>query len=157
MNSTDHDLPEPSLRFTFEARVDVDPMIHIANRPSEDVLFFPITGGTVSGDITGTIVSGGGDWATDRGGVTELEARYLIRTEDDAVIDVVNRGYHHAAPAVMDRLDAGEDVPESEYYYRTSPMFRTDSSAHQWLTRTVFIGMARSEGSQVCIRFFALA
>ncbi len=156
MNDTRDSRPEPSLRFSFEARVDVDPMIQIAHRLSEDALFFPITGGTVTGDLTGTVIAGGGDWATDRGGVTELEARYLIRADDGGVIDVVNRGYHHAAPEVMDRLDAGEDVPESEYYYRTSPMFRTDSAAHEWLTRTVFVGMARSEGHQVCIRFFAV-
>lgn len=52
---------------------------------------------------------------------------------------------------------AGDDIPEDEYYYRTSPMFRTDAPQHRWLTRTVFVGMARSEAEQVCIRFFELA
>lgn len=152
------DLAAPQLRFAFEARVDVDPMVHVGGAGADALLFFPITGGTVSGPaLSGTVLAGGGDWATARSElVTELEARYLIRADDGAVIDIVNRGFHRAAPEVMARLDAGEDVPESEYYYRTSPMFRTDAPAHRWLTHTVFVGMARAEGAQVCIRFFAL-
>jgi hypothetical protein len=61
-----------------------------------------------------------------------------------------------ASPEVLERLDAGEDVPETEYYYRTSPMIRTSAPAYEWLSRTVFIGMARSERGQVCIRFYEL-
>ena len=153
-------LPEPQLTFAFEARVDVDPMVPVGGRGADALLFFPITGGTVSGPrLTATVLPGGGDWATDRGGlVTELEARYLIRADDGAVIDIVNRGFHRAtSQEQMDRMTAGEDVPESEYYYRTSAMFRTDAPQHRWLTHTVFVGMARTEGPQVCIRFFALA
>lgn len=157
---TTPDLPQPQLTFAFEARVDVAPMVRIGGSGADALLFFPITGGTVAGPrLNGTVVPGGGDWATDRGNlVTELEARYLIRADDGAVIDIVNRGFHRAvSQAQMDRMTAGEDVPESEYYYRTSPMFRTDAPQHRWLTHTVFVGMARSEGPQVCIRFFALA
>ena len=153
------DLPQPQLEFVFEVRVDVAPMVHVGGSGADALLFFPITGGTVHGPrLHGTVIPGGGDWATDRGDlVTELEARYLIRADDGAVIDIVNRGFHHAASQEqLDRMDAGEDVPESEYYYRTSPMFRTDAPQHRWLTHTVFVGMARTEGTQVCIRFFAL-
>lgn len=48
-------------------------------------------------------------------------------------------------------------MPEQEYYYRTSAMFRTAAPQHRWLTNTVFAGMARADGPQVFIRFFALA
>lgn len=152
-------LPDPVLSFAFEARVDVDPMVHVGGRGADTLLFFPITGGTVSGPrLNGTVVAGGGDWATRREDlVTELEARYLLRADDGAVIDIVNRGFHRpVSQAQLDRMDAGEDLPEDEYYYRTAAMFRTDAPQHRWLTHTVFVGMARSEGSQVCIRFFEL-
>lgn len=157
---TDGSLPQPQLTFAFEARVDVDPMVHVGRSGHDALLFFPITGGTVAGPrLRGTILPGGGDWGTSRSElVTELEARYLIRADDGAVIDIVNRGFHRAASQEqMARLDAGDDVPEDEYYYRTSPAFRTDSPTHRWLTHTVFVGMARSEADQVCIRFFELA
>lgn len=46
------------------------------------------------------MLPGGGDWATGRDDlVTELEARYLVRADDGAVIDVVNRGFHQATSA----------------------------------------------------------
>lgn len=150
-------LPEPHLTFVFEARVEVGEMVEITHEPAERRLLFPILGGTVHGRVEGVVLPGGGDWAVERHGtVTELAARYLIRTDDGAVIDVDNRGFHVADADILARLDAGEDVSEHEYYYRTSPRFHTDSPAHAWMARTIFVGMARSEGAFVCIRFFAL-
>ena len=151
------ELPDPQLVFAFEARVDTGPMITAERGPSDTLMLFPITGGTVTGRLTGRVLPTGGDWATSRGDDTiELEARYLIEADDGAVIEIMNRGFHVASPEVLARLDSGEDVPESEYYYRTSPIIRTSAPQHEWLSRTVFIGMARSERGQVCIRFFEL-
>lgn len=150
-------LPDPHLTFVFEARVDVARPRRVGRGVDEELWFFPITGGTVAGPrLTGTVIAGGGDWATTRSDVTELDARYLIEAHDGNVIDIVNRGFHRAAPDVMARIDAGEHVPENEYYYRTAPTFRTDAPAHRWLTESVFVGMARSDGNTVCIRFFLL-
>lgn len=157
---SDTALPDPRLTFVFEAVVDVDPMVHVGGRGSDPLIFIPITGGTVCGPrLNGTIIAGGGDWATERSDlVTELEARYLIRADDGAAIDIVNRGFHRAVShEQMERLTVGEHVPEDEYYYRTSAMFRTDAAAHRWLTHTVVVGMAHAEGERVCIRFFELA
>jgi hypothetical protein len=151
-------LPPPEFAFVFEARVDVDPPRRVGRGADEVLWFFPITGGTVTGPrLSGTVIPGGGDWAIERSGVTELDARYLIEADDGSLIDIVNRGFHRADPEVMARLDAGEDVAESEYYFRTSPTFRTDAPGHRWLAESVFVGLARSEGAQVCIRFFVLA
>jgi hypothetical protein len=153
-------LPDPCLTFAFEVHVDVAPMVPVGGSGTDPLMFFPITGGTVTGPrLNGEVLPGGGDWATGRGDlVTELEARYLVRADDGAVIDIVNRGFHRATSVEqMERMIAGDDIPEDEYYYRTSPMFRTDAPQHRWLTHTVFVGMARSEANQVCIRFFELA
>ena len=151
--------PEPQLSFAFEVCVDVDPPRRIGRGDGEEVFFTPITGGSVQGPrLNGVVLPGGGDWNTGRhdGREFELEARYLIEADDGAVIDIVNRGYWVASSEVESRLLAGEEVPESEYYYRTSPMFRTDAPAHRWLARTVFIGMARGTMERVSIRFFEL-
>ncbi len=106
--------------------------------------------------LNGSIVSGGGDWMITRGSTIELDARYLIEADDGSLIDVVNRGFFRAAAEVVDRMDAGENVPEAEYYFRTSPTFRTDAPRHRWMTETVFVGLAREEDRQIRIRFFAL-
>lgn len=156
---TDSTLPEPSLTFAFEARVDVGPAVPVGGSGTDALVFIPITGGTVAGPrLNATILPGGGDWATIRSDVvTELEARYLVQADDGTVIDIVNRGFHRAvSPEQKAALRRGEPIPETQYYYRTSPMFRTKSPRHRWLCHTVFVGMARSEGGQVCIRFFEL-
>jgi hypothetical protein len=151
-------LPDPVLELAFEVRVEVEPPVRIGGSPSEQLHFVAITGGTVSGPrFSGRVLPGGGDWYVDRDGVVELDARYLIQHDDGTVVDVVNRGFWHADPETTARLDAFEDVDEREYYYRTSPRFRTDAPQHAWMTRTVFVGMARQEGTTICIRFFALA
>ena len=33
----------------------------------------------------------------------------------------------------MARVEAGENVPEEEYYFRTAPVFQTDAAPHRWL------------------------
>ncbi|MFJ9124729.1 MULTISPECIES: DUF3237 domain-containing protein [unclassified Streptomyces] len=122
----------PSLTYAFEIRAEVTEPLHIGHGAGESTEFTPITGGTVTGPrLNGTVLPGGGDWSNTRGGVCELEARYLLRADDGAVIDIVNRGYY----------------VEDSGYFRTAPTFRTDAPAHLWLARTVFVGHARDEGS----------
>ena len=149
------DLPDPKLTFAFEVWVNIGPSEHVGRGPDERLSFTPITGGTVHGPrLQGEVVPGGGDWAIGRGETTELDARYLLRASDGALIDIVNRGYYRASREIESRIEAGEPVPETEYYFRTSPVFRTDAAAHRWLTETVFVGLARDEERQVRIRFF---
>lgn len=150
-------LPEPSLSFAFEARVEVEPAVRIGGGgPGEVLWYVPITGGTVDGPrFTGEVLPGG-DRYVDRNGVCELDAHYLLRHTDGTVVDIHNRGFWHADADVTARLDAGEPVPEQEYYYRTSARFRTDAPQHAWLTKTVVLGLARQEGTTICIRFFTV-
>lgn len=134
--------PDPVLTFAFEARVSCAESERIGHGLGDELWFTPITGGTVDGPrLQGEVVAGGGDWSTTRGDATTLDARYLLRAADGALIDIVNRGFWR----------------ESDRYYRTSPVFRTDAAEHRWLAETVFVGMAREEDGQVCIRFYAVA
>jgi hypothetical protein len=153
------DTPEdaPRLSFAFEVRVDVAPSEHVGNGEGDVLDFTPITGGTVEGPrLRGTVVPGGGDWSVRRGPcVFELDARYLLRAEDGALIDIVNRGYYRTKTAeAMERMEAGEELDASEAYFRTSPVFRTDAPHHRWLAETVFVGLARDDAGQICIRFY---
>jgi hypothetical protein len=147
----------PRLRFAFEARVDVTPSEHVGHGEGDVLDFTPITGGTVDGPrLRGSVVAGGGDWSVRRGPtLCELDARYLIRTEDGALVDIVNRGFYRTSTAeAMARAEAGEELDAEEVYFRTSPVFRTDAPRHRWLAETVFVGLARDEAGQICIRFY---
>jgi hypothetical protein len=150
-----HDAPR--LAFAFEVRADIGPSEHVGNGPGDVLDFTPVTGGTVDGPrLRGSVVPGGGDWSVQRGPtVYELDARYLIRAEDGSLIDVVNRGFYRTSSAeAMARAEAGEDLGDSEVYFRTSPVFRTDAPQYRWMAETVFVGVARDDAGQVCIRFF---
>jgi hypothetical protein len=148
----------PGLRYAFEARVDIAPTQRVGQAGSAPLGFTPITGGTVAGPrLNGQVVPGGGDWAVSRTGyAVDLDARYLIRADDGALIDVVNRGFWVAAPEVDTALDAGEAVDPGEYYFRTQPVFRTDAPNHAWLTHTVFVGVAYDDNlsHQIRVQFF---
>lgn len=148
---------EPVLEFAFEIRVDVDPPLRIGRSADEELSFTPVVGGTVAGPLlAGAVLPGGGDWAVGRSGTAQLEARYLLRADDGAVIDILNRGYYRAPAEVMARVEAGENVPEDEYYFRTAPVFQTDAPAHRWLAEHQFLGLARDEDGQIRIRVFVV-
>lgn len=137
----------PSLQFAFEIQAHCEPSIHIGTSELENVEFTPVVGGPVAGPLlTGEIIPGGGDWSTTRGESCQVEARYLIRTEDGAAVDVVNRGYWLAPASVDARLEAGESVDESEYYFRCAPVFRTDDPRYAWMAQHQFVGSAVDGG-----------
>ncbi|MEJ6488928.1 DUF3237 domain-containing protein [Leucobacter sp. USCH14] len=152
-------LPAPSLEFVFEIRATIGHDLHVGRGVDEALSFTPVTGGSVHGPaLTGEVLSGGGDWAVTRSATAQLEARYLIRADDGSVIDVLNRGYFRATPDLLARMEAGEDLPETTegLYFRTAPVFQTDAPAHRWLAEHQFIGLARDDAGQVCIRVFVL-
>ncbi|MFG2452630.1 DUF3237 domain-containing protein [Streptomyces sp. NPDC048512] len=147
----------PTLTYAFEIRAEVAESLHIGHGDGERTEFTPITGGTVSGPrLNGAVVAGGGDWSNTRGDVCELDARYLIRADDGAVIDITNRGYYVEGTDSPDQFDGTLRTAEAGVYFRTSPVFRTDAPAHRWLAATVFVGLARVEEDHIVIRLYSL-
>ncbi|MGO4103855.1 DUF3237 domain-containing protein [Leifsonia sp. YAF41] len=152
MNAIDHAAQEKavlgatgdsvSLRFALTIVAEIAPEILLQKRDRESTIFYPITGGRVSGDVVGTVLPGGGDWATARSDQTmNVEARYQFATESGAIVDVFNVGVlRHCDPdaAVID-------------YFVTAPVFRTAEPRLQWLTRSAFVGNARELGGDIVI------
>ncbi|MCW8098429.1 DUF3237 domain-containing protein [Streptomyces tauricus] len=147
----------PNLTYAFEIRAQVAESHHIGHGDGERTEFTPITGGSVDGPrLKGTVLAGGGDWSNTRGPICELEARYLIRADDGAVIDITNRGYYHEGGDSPEQYDGALRTAEAGTYFRTSPVFRTDAPAHRWLAATVFVGLAREEDGHIVIRCYAV-
>ena len=139
----------PQLEFVFEEIVLLGQAIAPGETPRGTRRMIPITGGTFEGPgISGEILPGGWDWQLDRAdGCTEIEADYFLRTDDGAVINVVNTGV--LCPPV-------EGAAPTPGY--THPVFEAPTGKYEWLGRTAFIGtleMAPPEyGPAVKIRFF---
>ena len=86
--------PPPDLRHVFTIVAEVAPAEAIEHHGDATLEYIPITGGHVTGALTGTVVPGGGDWCLVRSdGAFRAEARYLIRTDAGELADVHNAGY----------------------------------------------------------------
>lgn len=148
---------DPRCEFVFEIRASCDPDLHIGRGADEILTLTPITGGSVAGPrLNGIVLPGGGDWAVERSGTMQLEARYVLVADDGTAIEVHNRGYFRATEAVLERMERGERVSEDDpgMYFRTAPVFQTDAPQHRWLAEHQFIGKCRDEDGQVCIRVY---
>lgn len=86
----------------------------------------PITGGRVSGDISGEILPGGADWqVVHDDGNLQIEAHYAFQTPDGEIVEVRSSGVRAGSPEVLARLMAGEAVDPADYYFRTAMRFTT--------------------------------
>jgi len=116
----------------------------------------PILSGTFEGPkIKGVILPGGIDWQLVRSdGITEIEAHYSLKTDDGVQIRVINKGFRHGPPEVMQRLVAGDAVDPAEYYFRAAPIFEAPSGRYDWLNRSLFVSSGERYPNRVVLRFF---
>lgn len=118
----------------------------------------PIAGGAVFGPrLQGRVLPVGADWQILRPDSTaDLDARYIIQTDDGALIYVSNRGVRHGPPEVLARLNRGEHVDPASYYFRSAAGFETSAPQHAWLTRAILVGVGERYPDKVVIRFWEL-
>lgn len=144
------------MRFLMEARVKIAPALEIGETAKGRNRVIPITGGTFEGpQLKGSILPGGADWQLIRtDGVAEVVARYTLKTDDGALISVVNRGYRHGPAEIIEKLYRGEAVDPESYYFRTTPTFEVAAEKYTWLNRHIFIGVGQREPDQVIIKYY---
>lgn len=144
----------PQLHFAFEARLSVGtPRTTEASGITRRVI--PILDGTFEGaGLKGIVLPGGADWLIVRpDGITEVDARCDLETDDGSTISVENRGLRRGPAAVLQQPLAGEGVDPSTYYFRTAAFFRTATPAYRWLSESVFVGDGERYPDHVVIRF----
>ena len=149
------------LEFAFEIRIKVEPGkgFEAGATPKGFRRMIPITGGTLQGpNIKGTVIPGGYDFQLLRhDDVMEIDARYVLQTNDGALITIVNRGLRHAEKEVMQQMANGVDVSPSLYYFRSVPQFETGSEKYDWLNRAVFVANGIRKPAEVIIRVFKVS
>jgi hypothetical protein len=110
----------------------------------------PITGGRVSGKLTGKVLPGGGDWQTIwPDGRMDLDARYVIDIDGHGQVEVISQGLRHGPPDVLAKLGRGEAVDPSLYYFRTSMRFRTGAPGLAHLNALLAVAKGAREKSLV--------
>ena len=117
--------------FMWEAKVKIANMITVGESKRGVRRVIPITGGTFTGpQIKGEVLSGGEDWQLVRpDGDTELNARYLLKTDDGFVIQVINNALIHI------------DTKTKAFYCKSVlDLEAPTNSPYDYLNHAIFIG-----------------
>ena len=128
----------------------------LGRTPAGDRRIVPVVGGSFEGErLSGTVEPGGSDWILMRpDGAAQLDVRLTLRTTDGALIGMTYRGVRHGPPSVIERLNRGEPVDPSEYYFRTAPWFETAAERYDWLNRIVALATGRRPPEGPVYRIF---
>ena len=128
--------------FLMDMILETQPAVQVGART-----VVAVTGGTFEGPrLRGKVVSPGADWPlVINPNLRILDVRTLLVTDDDARIYMTYRGVIHTPPA-----------GQGERYWRTVPIFETDSKKYEWLTQAVFVGVSFPVPQRVPYRIFQI-
>ncbi len=143
----------PRLEFLGTVSVDVDAPVEVGRTHRGQRRVIPIAGGTVSGpELNGRILPGGADFQLIESATSsDLDARYVIETDDGDRLYVMNVAYRTGSAEDIAALAAGERVPAERIYFRCAPRFEVAGERWAWLANTVVIGSGRREPDSVLI------
>ena len=138
----------PQLHFVFEEQVTLADDVRVGETPIGKRNIVPITGGVFQGTgLHGKIMPGGWDWQlVNASGCFDLHADYMIQTDDNVIIHVVNQGM--ICPNSTGKRDR----------ILTTPAFEAPKGKYDWLNGGAYVGTV--EGMKVDgkpavrIRFF---
>lgn len=119
------------VRLYFDRRWMVDPLPGGWKQGYTSVKTGEVEGPRLNGKL---VDHSGADWPLVRAdGVVELNAHYMIEAQDGTLIYIRNLGYVYGA--------RGPDRPAP--YFRCTPYFRAPEGPHDWLNRTVIVGIGQ--------------
>ena len=124
--------------------LEVKPLVVIGPIPgAPSVASARVSGGSFEGErLSGQVMDGGSDWQAVRAdGSTTLDVRLVLKTKDDALVAMTYRGVRHGSADVIKRMEKGEAIDPSSYYFRINPMFETAAATYDWLNRVLAVGI----------------
>jgi len=144
--------------FLYELHADIDEPINVGSTPQGIRRIFNVKGGTFQGPkISGKVLPTGADWVIIRSDMAaELDVRAVMQTDDDETIYTYYRGILNISSEIYNRIQNGEDVDPSEYYFRTAPVFETSSKIYGWLNRIVSLGVGKLGKNKVTYRVYMI-
>ena len=128
--------------FLMDMILETQPAVTIGPRTA-----VAVTGGTFEGPkLRGKVISPGADWPlVVNQNLRILDVRTLLVTDDDQRIYMTYRGVIFTPPQ-----------GQGERYWRTVPIFETDSKKYEWLTQAVFVGVSFPVPQRVPYRIFQI-
>ena len=141
-------LAPPRAELAWEAFVELAPTLDLGDSPLGQRRMVPITGGRFEGPrLRGVVLAGGADRQLVRkDGVVLLNALYEMKTNDGAVITVLNRVTINSSAS-------------PEPYARSLVEVTAPDGPHSWLNRRAFVGTLHPlppEDHAVVVRVYQL-
>jgi hypothetical protein len=128
--------------FLMDMILETQPAVQVGPRTA-----VAVTGGTFEGPkLRGKVISPGADWplAVSQN-LRILDVRTMLVTDDDQRIYMTYRGVIFTPPQ-----------GQGDRYWRTVPIFETDSKRYEWLTQAVFVGVSFQVPQRVSYRVFQI-
>ncbi len=129
--------------FLMDMILETAPAVTIGNRT-----VVAVTGGTFEGPkLKGTVIGPGADWPLRVSDTLRvLDVRIILQTDDNQKIYMTYRGVIRTPPAGQ----------PGERYWRTTPVFETDSAKYAWMTEIVAVGVSFTVPQRVSYRIFQI-
>jgi uncharacterized protein DUF3237 len=124
--------------------VELDPLESAGRGPWGERRLVPIVGGHFEGPrMRGAVLSGGADWqVVHPSGMITVDTHYGLRTDDGALLYISTHGVRVASPETAARLQRGDTVDPSEYYFRIHATLETGAPDYFWLNERIFVASA---------------
>jgi len=128
-------MPEIKTELLFKLTLEVPPILVLGETPYGNRRIAQVVGGSFEGPkLKGRVLNGRGDWLRlRRDGVLQLDVRITLETDDKQAIYMTYKGFRHGPKDVIDRLNRGETVDPSLYYFRVTPYFETGAEKYAWM------------------------
>ncbi|MXO66423.1 DUF3237 domain-containing protein [Altericroceibacterium endophyticum] len=125
----------PQTELVFTETVLLGEAIDAGQTPKGGRTIIPITGGTFAGpDMRGQVMPGGWDWQLHlANGCTLVEADYFLKTDDDAIINIVNKGT--LCPPETPAEESG-----FAFLAFTQPVLEAPLGKYEWVNGASFVG-----------------
>jgi hypothetical protein len=140
------DLPEAlkslKSRPLLALREKVPPLLVVGQTPNGFRRVGVVEGGSFEGERLSGVVVSGNDWQTVRDdSCIRLDVRLVLKTSDGALIVMTYQCLRAGPPEIIKKLDKGEPVDPTSYYFRMNPVFETSAPKYDWMNRIIAVGM----------------
>ena len=136
-------------RSLFVIREQIPPLIVVGETPDAFRRIGIVQGGSFEGHrLSGDVVTGN-DWQVVRkDNCLRLDVRLVLKTTDAALIVMSYQAFRTGPADVLEKLDRGEAIDPTNYYFRMFPVFETAAPRYDWMNRIIAVGIGhrRADG-----------